>query len=220
MAQKIKNIDRIIFLKRFTEELIINFSEHHQLERKIKIEKLRQKFLKPSYYAHEEAFKKIINHKILHPPKYQKPNLQGQGVQESSSPKQNFTAPLGYKPSIQNPVSIQPEPKKNPEKFYLGKLEPLIQDPFIESIECPGPEKNILIKKNNKINLTKIILSREEISEITNNFSKEARIPLVEGILRAAVGNLVISAVTSEFIGSRFIIKKINPLSQSANNFV
>lgn len=110
-------------------------------------------------------------------------------------------------------TSIKPEPQKRPEGFALGKLELLLKDISIQSIECPGSGRNVLIKKHNKINVTKIILSQAEIKEIINGFSEKARIPIVGGILKAAVGDLVISAVISEFVGSRFIINRITPYS-------
>jgi hypothetical protein len=48
--------------------------------------------------------------------------------------------------------------------------------------------------------MTKIILSQGEIMQIINNYSQQARIPLVGGILKAAVGNLLISAIISELL--------------------
>ena len=88
-----------------------------------------------------------------------------------------------------------------------------MKDLSINQIECSGPGKNVLVRRYNQPNVTKIILSQEEITDIINNFSREARIPIVGGILKAAVGSLVISAVISDFVGSRFIINKITPFS-------
>ncbi len=116
-------------------------------------------------------------------------------------------------PRIQALTSIQPQAQAIPEGFALGKLELLIRDSSIQSIECLGPNKNILVKRYNKLNKTKIILNQSEITDILDNFSAKAKIPVVGGILKAAVGNLVISAVISEFVGSRFIINKITPYS-------
>ena len=106
---------------------------------------------------------------------------------------------------------IRPEARPRPEGFALGKIDYLLRDREIQSIECPGPEKNLLVKKYNKVNATKIILSQEEITDILYSFALQARIPVVGGILKAAVGNLVVSAVISEFVGSRFIITKLTP---------
>jgi hypothetical protein len=95
----------------------------------------------------------------------------------------------------------------------MEKIGPLLRDNTIVTIECPGPGKNVMIKKYNQINMTRIILAEDEIKTIIEYFSNEARIPLAGGILKAAVGNSVMSAVVSEFVGSRFIINKITPYS-------
>lgn len=108
---------------------------------------------------------------------------------------------------------VQPQAQKRPKGFALGRLEPLLKDNTVQSIECPGPSKNVLVKRYNKINITKIILNQQEITDIINDFAEKARIPIIGGILKAAVGDIVISAVISEFVGSRFIINKITPYS-------
>lgn len=106
---------------------------------------------------------------------------------------------------------IQPQYQPKPVGFHLGKTEVFLKDPLLQSIECPGPGKNILVKKQNNISPTRTILSQQEINNIINSFSQQAKIPISSGILKAAVGNLVISAVISEFVGSRFIINKLTP---------
>ena len=56
---------------------------------------------------------------------------------------------------------------------------------------------------------TPIKLSKEEIDQIVRAFSESAKIPSTEGLFKAAFGNLVISAVVSDIVGTRFIIRKI-----------
>jgi len=73
--------------------------------------------------------------------------------------------------------------------------------------------KKYFSKRYNKLNQTPVGLTQNEIENIINEFSKQAKIPLVRGILKAAVGNLIISAVASEYVGSRFIINKMNPFA-------
>lgn len=225
MESKQIKLDRILFLKKFTEELIINISRKHQIDRKVRIEKLRQKFLNPQI-SMQQGFKKIINHKILHPVKYPKTDYQEENLVPSIATTQKkplfyrkeppSKLPIPFKKQIQPPSykkasEVQPEVFAPKEGLKLGKLEPLLNDKFIQSLECIGPGKNLLVRKYNKISLTKIILSQEEINEIVNSFSQEAKIPLAGGILKAAVGDFLISAVTSEHVGSRFIISRINP---------
>ncbi|MFA5174272.1 MAG: hypothetical protein WC438_03765 [Candidatus Pacearchaeota archaeon] len=112
-------------------------------------------------------------------------------------------------PQMQTLKEIQPVAQPRPTDFNLGKMEQLLKDQKIQSIECSGPGKNVLVKKNNRVNTTEFSLTQEEITEIINEFSRQARIPITGGILKAAVGDLVISAIISEFVGSRFIINRI-----------
>jgi len=116
-------------------------------------------------------------------------------------------------PQVKALKEIKPQVNQKPEGFALGRIESLLQNKEIQSIECPGPNKNLLVRKYNKINTTKITLDQVEITDILHAFAKQAKIPIVGGILKAAVGDLVISAVISEFVGSRFIINKITPYS-------
>ena len=56
---------------------------------------------------------------------------------------------------------------------------------------------------------TNIVLDKEDIDQIIKAFSEKARIPIHGGILKMVVGRLVLSAIISEIIGSKFIIKKM-----------
>lgn len=133
--------------------------------------------------------------------------------QEFKASRQIPTQPKKISPQLKSLKETKPEAKPRPKDLALGRIESLLRDREIQLIECPGPNKNLLIKRYNKINTTKIILSQVEITEILYSFAKEAKIPVVGGILKAAVGDLVVSAVISEFVGSRFIINKLTPYS-------
>lgn len=247
MESKNLNINRVIFLKKFTEEIIINLSKDHETEKKIRIEKLKKKFnIKEdeNTTSMDDAFKKILNHKILESPRYAPPsNIPNQNNKPIEKPlisKKHLFKPFNRKvpqkihplhfnlPKNKKPINetlaitpyvktadsdtIKPEYSEKPKGFYLDKIEELIKDPFVQAVECLGPGKNLLVKKNNRINLTKIVLSQDEISKIIETFSKESKIPSVRGILKTAVGDLIISAIESENVGSRFIITRINPM--------
>ncbi|MFA5855963.1 MAG: hypothetical protein WC867_01285 [Candidatus Pacearchaeota archaeon] len=118
-------------------------------------------------------------------------------------------------PQQQKEIKIiaPPVPNFTGTESGLKKIEFLMKDAAVQLIECPGPGKNINIKRHNKMMATKVILSQNQIMEIVNEYSNQARIPLVGGILKAAVGNSVISAVVSEFVGARFMINKLTPYS-------
>lgn len=100
-----------------------------------------------------------------------------------------------------------------PAEAGLRKINAFLSDRTVMRIECQGPNKNLLVSKYGQISLAKISLQQEEIDEIISYFSEKARIPIIEGVFKASVGNLIISAVISEFVGSRFIIDKISPHS-------
>jgi hypothetical protein len=93
----------------------------------------------------------------------------------------------------------------------LSKLNFLIADPSVFSIECPGPSKIILVNKQGRTQATNIILSKEEIDKIISEFSEKTHIPLIQGTFKAVSGRLLMTAVISEFVGTRFIIQKRVP---------
>lgn len=119
----------------------------------------------------------------------------------------------------QQPLSQKrlPQPYSQQLPPYIQQANPtervtfLLRDPAVASVECPGPEKNIIVRKFGAIQTTPITLTQDEINKIINEFSEKTRIPLIEGVFKASVGNLIITAVISEFVGARFIIEKITP---------
>ncbi|MFA5259085.1 MAG: hypothetical protein WC979_07800 [Candidatus Pacearchaeota archaeon] len=215
--QQIKAHQRIIFLNRFVKEILINLSEKERIEEKIELGRLKQKLTPEDSkdifrqmiksVSTEDKRKPIVYRKTvpLKPAVMSKPI---QPIQRQMAPRQTTPEPVA-RPLPQNLLS------KNSGSGESGmkKIDPLLKDISILAIECPGPEKNILLKRNNETNRAKLTLNQNEINMIIENFSKQARIPIVGGILKAAVGNMVISAVISDFVGSRFIINKITPYS-------
>ncbi len=136
-----------------------------------------------------------------------------QRIRKLLMPRKNREINNKLPPKTKLLTDIMPEAQKRPENFVLDEVDYLLKDPSIQSIECPGPGKNLLVKRYNQTNITKTILNQEEITHLINVFSKQAKIPVVGGILKAAVGDLVMSAILSEFVGSRFIINKISAYS-------
>lgn len=226
---------RIIFLQKFTEEIIKNLIAEYVIEHNIKIEKLKQKIVEPQPPTGEvfrkvplgpEFIPSIAARKMPPLTPQRRPTLHRAGIPMQRSIQSVEKRPMRLKRSIQQPralpppsaelrriLDVRPEAAPTPKGFALGKIEPFLRDPSVQLIECSGPGKNVLVKKFNKMNITKISLNKEEITNIINKFSEEARIPIIGGILKAAVGDLIISAVVSEFVGSRFIINKITPFN-------
>lgn len=89
-----------------------------------------------------------------------------------------------------------------------GKITPLLNDPSVSTIECQGVGKPIVIIRAGQKQITKIVLSADDIKKFLRKVSDAVHIPLLEGVFRAAVDNFSVNAVISEIIGSRFVIKK------------
>jgi len=104
---------------------------------------------------------------------------------------------------------LKPTPILKKNGMDLGKLNPYLSDPNIDSIEVEGEnEKVYVVGKMGKKPIS-IVFSREEIDEIIDKFSKEAKIPKVDGLFKVSINNLILTAMVSNVISSRFIIKKI-----------
>jgi len=85
----------------------------------------------------------------------------------------------------------------------------LLTDPTVQSIECPGLGKQILLNKSGNLQASNVSLSKEEIDEIIYSISKKTKVPTVPGLFKAAFDNFLITAVISEVAGTRFVIQKV-----------
>jgi hypothetical protein len=170
-----------------------------------------KKIPRPTQRFPQRVAKIVSNKRIQAFPK--KPLIQNQFPTNQSPqqiPKIQSKAPKPQLPQIL-PAETSVRPSNSVSEESLKKINHLIQDKSIQMIECPGPKKNVLVRVHSRINTTKITLEDQEIKEIINYFSASAKIPVINGILKAAINDLIISAITSEFVGSRFIIKKKTP---------
>ena len=145
----------------------------------------------------------MMNQKF-YPPQERKMPQQTQQLEKVSLPKSTI------KPQV-NEISPQTQyfPSTSTSIYPLEKLMPFLKDPTVNYVECPGPNKNILISKKGVKQQTQIILTPEEVTNIMNEISEKTRIPVIQGLFRAALGNLIFSAIFSDFIGTSFNIQKI-----------
>jgi len=229
--------DRILFLKEFTKHLVINSKKPGiEMQMIVREEPREQKIILTQELGEEKEFQKSIiesiKPKIATQPQIRalikqitKPiaAIKPRGrmktffMPPTISPKQRYQLkPMvnqEYQPSVMSgiPTQIQPSPGFQPANFNLDKINFLVQDPRVSIIECPGPGKFILARTGGKVTVTKISLSQEEIHIILEKFSQASKIPIISGLFKAVVGNLLITAVISETIGSRFMITKITP---------
>lgn len=131
--------------------------------------------------------------------------------------------PLNYQQASATPFSAMQPPKIAPQptpssgksgSVNLGKVTSLLRDPSVFSVECPGPTKNVLVNRAGSIQTTPLTLTKEEINSIMENVSEKTRIPLMSGIFKAAYQDIIITAVVSDFVGTRFIIQKMMPFQK------
>jgi hypothetical protein len=200
---------RKLFLLAFTKELIKNsvpelkaIIERREREKGIEIEEIPPKIPLP-----------IV-------PTAPMPTVPG-------VPKPGFKAlpkPFRIPPRLMIPAARLPERLRYIRpvarlgvEIDLGKLNPLIADPVIQTIECNGPNERVIIRDPGQ-KATNITLSKEEIDSVIQKFSESAKIPIVEGVFRVAFGKLVLSAIISDVVGSKFMIKKLRytPAAQEA----
>jgi hypothetical protein len=219
--KQLKNEDRLRFLQKFTAALLAGAARKHLEREGIEAEKIKQRFIeKPK----ELDASKVFESKILKAEPKEKMPAKPQPVTSEKllppkvppmppkKPAMPVTKPVA-KPTITAIPAKPTQVKPRPGDFGVRQLEVLLKDPSIQSVECPGPKKNLLVKRRGQINITQVALAKDEIIKVIEEFSKKARIPLVGGILKAAVGDLIISAVISDVPGPRFIINKRSPYS-------
>lgn len=210
------------FIDKFTEEIINNLRKDFSAIEKEKKDEERKKMEKELQEMKEKFSKEVVN---MQPTKIKPPQqiiskpIEQKAIQQIPiKPKESIQfkkpAPLPEKPkqlAPPKPINIESPkvlPQIIPGEIDFGKIIYLIKDPLITYIECPGPDKNIIIRKAGNSFMTQIKLTKEEMIAIIKSFSVKTRIPLVEGMLTARYDGVEISAIISETVTSSFIIKK------------
>lgn len=200
------------FLLKFTQELINNSmpTEVFKLKNIIKDEEKEKK------EETKEKIKEIVKDKDMEisilskEERLRNLNPPVPLIKRKSVPFDAFKKLKLIIPETRFPAHLQYlKPIPIAEEIELGKITPLIKDPFVRIIECDGPNQNLIVKGNMGIKRTNIILDKEEINEVIQKISKATKIPIQEGIFKVAVGKLIFLAIISEIIGSKFIIKKM-----------
>ena len=138
---------------------------------------------------------------------------------EEELKKLNFSKRVPSTKPFRNKSFIIPEPKLPLHLEYLKplptssigidlfKITPLIKDPAVKII-TGSPDEKVVVSGIMGTKPTGIFLSKEDIDKIINVFSEQSKIPINEGIYKVVLGNLILSAIISPVVGSRFVIKK------------
>ncbi len=114
--------------------------------------------------------------------------------------------PPGQASTRINPATIESKPMQG--QGSISMLRPLLNDPHVQAIECRGPGKQLLIHTGGRIKPTTTTLNNQQINQLVDEFSKNTRIPIVGGMLKAAFENVMVTAIVSQYSGSRFILQK------------
>jgi hypothetical protein len=224
MLEQTSNEFRAKFLLKFTKELIENTKAYNafKIEEKLIIEKKETEALKE---IKKEEIIEFVKEKITKESEkiseLEKDSLLSElkkSLNSKESARRQVKKRLAWKiPSaVRIPETALPEtvsylkPIPTSEEIDLGKLNILVRDPLVKVMECNAPGQNVIVIGIMGRKKTPIILNKEEIEDVLQRFSQAAKIPVHEGLFKAAYGSLVISAVISEIVGIQFIIRKIS----------
>lgn len=205
MKQLSKNFKKL-FLLYFTKELILhsNEGEFLRLQNLTEVPALQKK----------EEIKEFL-HSIKRKMPLRKHELEKGDLNFSQIFKEKMpTIPLQRKALMIPQTTLPPhlqylKPVPKDIQINLEKLNPLIKDPAVKIIECNGPDEHIIVKGKMGVRPTNIVLGKEEINKIITTFSQASHIPIHEGIYKVVAGRLILSAIVSQVVGSKFMIKKM-----------
>lgn len=192
-----------LFLLYFTKELIMHSASGEVLQ----LQNLEREQIKEGKKEFLRSIKTRIPQKKE---ELKKEDLDFYKIFKEMTPKINLQARSLRIPEPKLPPHLQylkPVPREI--KIDLEKLNPLIKDPAVKIIECNGPDEHIVVRGTMGTKPTNIVLNKEEIESVIKKFSEISKIPAHEGIYKVVVGRLILSAIISEIIGSKFIIKKM-----------
>ncbi|MEK6858398.1 MAG: hypothetical protein AABX53_00610 [Nanoarchaeota archaeon] len=100
------------------------------------------------------------------------------------------------------------QPIKKPQQSSPSIVDQWLSDATIEGVECTGPDQNLIIKRNGSITQSTAHLTQSEIQKLVESLSKQANVPLTEGVLKAETPQWTVIGIVSEFGGSRFLLQK------------
>src|SRR3989338_6067250 len=160
------------FLYEFTKELILNSAPAYLRDKELEIE---EKELKIKKDVEQELEKPIYNQQktpIIQKPEYVQINKPNIYIQKDNA----------YQNQNLNKNELTPSASEELQGLQLGKIQGMINDLNVISIECPGPNKFIIISTLTKVIPTKIMLNKNEINRIIESFSQESKIPRIGGV--------------------------------------
>jgi len=83
------------------------------------------------------------------------------------------------------------------EKINVGKLNILLQDANVKTIEVEGSNQNAVVTGTMGRKNTNITLTKQDIEEVLNEFATRSKIPISEGITKINLGNFSLTSIKS-----------------------
>ena len=217
MLKEFSGQERAIFLFKFTEELI-RHSRGIELYRLEEIVRKKLGLPSPTIKDLKKVQKEDVEEKIKELLLKKSENLKEEIQKEAINLGQQNKNQIFQKQIEQKKVFLKiPEPmfseksnylKFETKKLNLGKINILINDLNVDSIECSGENKKIIVNGKMGKKPTAIELNKEEINNIFDEFSKASMIPLNQRVNKISVGNLDLTTIISDE-ENHFIIKKM-----------
>lgn len=136
-----------------------------------------------------------------------KPILSAYNVSPSLVKSPPLHAPHAYAPHTP-PLAVPSSTPSALPQFGIGKIQAYLQNPTTRSIECPGPDRPLVLVRGGKPEVQQVTLSAEEINTFLQEVATQTKIPLLPGLYKALLGPFIITAVLSDVIGSRFIVQR------------
>lgn len=122
-------------------------------------------------------------------------------------PEKARPRPVIVKPTAAPVVAPAPTAAPAPT-LDLGKLNSLVADETITTIQCDGANIPIKITKERRVEELALVLSEEEIKSIIRAFSEASQQAVTEPMFKVSIGILTISATISAFAGCKFVIAR------------
>lgn len=195
-------------------------AEKQEKEEEGKEEKGRPRLMEESKEITEEMRKKLESLSIEKEaaPLYKR-KLPPLPLPPSPKSLEMISPPLPSLPSSPSSQSLQslrglkerPSSEKGKEFISLGfgRLDELLNDKEVKTIQCDGANIPVKVTRNNEVIETTIMLTEEEIKSIVKRFAELANTELTEPAFSARFNGLEISAYISVFKGTKFIIRRI-----------
>jgi hypothetical protein len=207
LASKQRATAPAVFIQRFVRALIQETATYHEAQTRIrKAQALAQ--------ARDTPYTRTPQTTIL------KEQLQKTGTPIIRPVLAPYTEQPSRGASIQRPTLATSSPKQHPPlpslapaspplpETHTPKIQRYLAQPSTQSIECPGPDKPLILVQKGKPEIQQTTLTAEEIDSFLHTIATQTKIPLIPGLYKTFVGPFILTAVITEVVGTRFILQR------------